>query len=102
VGNESGHYIASSYITRVGEGLDKQINFQIETFSSQAGLLGLFFGWFLILIAAFMFKFNEIAGIWAVTVTIFLVNLLGLIKFGAVFVSAIICIAVILSWVMER
>ena len=49
-----------------------------------------------------MFKFNEIAGIWSTTITIFLVNLMGLIKFGPVFVSAIIVIALILTWVMER
>jgi len=36
------------------------------------------------------------------TITIFLINILGLIKFGAVFVSAIIGIAIILTWVMER
>jgi len=102
VGNESGFYVASAYITRTGEALDLQITFQIETFSSVAGFLGLFFGWFLILIASFLFKFNEIAGIWATTVTIFLVNLIGLIKFGAVFVTAILGIAIILTWVMEK
>lgn len=102
VGNSSGFYIASSFITRAGEGLDLQINFQIETLSSVAGVLGLFFGWFLILIASFMFKFNEVAGIWATTITIFLVNLMGLIKFGGVFVSAIIGISVILTWLMSK
>jgi len=102
VGNESGFYMASSYITRTGEALDLQITFQIEDFSSVAGVLGLFFGWFLILIASFMFKFNEVAGIWATTITIFLVNIIGLIKFGGVFVTAIIGIAIILTWVMEK
>lgn len=102
VGNSTGFYLAGGYITRSAEGLDKQINFQIEDFSTQSGILGLFFGWFLILIAAFMFSFNEMAGIWAVTVTIFLVNLLGLIKFGSVFVTAIFGIALILTWLMER
>lgn len=102
VGNSSGFYIASSFITRSGESLDLQITFYIETFSSVVGFLGLFFGWFLILIASSMFKFNEVAGIWATTITIFLVNLMGLIKFGAVFVTAIIGIAVILTWVMEK
>ena len=49
-----------------------------------------------------MFKFKEVAGIWAVTVTVFLVNILGLIKFGSVFVTAILGIAIILTWIMER
>jgi hypothetical protein len=102
VGNTTGFYIASSFITRTGEGLDLQINFQIEDFSSIAGLAGLFYGFFLIVIASFMFKFNEVAGIWAVTMTVFLVNILGLIKFGSVFVSAIFGIAIILTWTMER
>ncbi len=102
VGNDTGFYIASSFITRAAEGLDLQISFKIEDFSSVVGILGLFFGWFLILIASFMFKFNEIAGIWSTTITIFLVNLMGLVNFGAVFVSAIIGIAIILTWVMEK
>lgn len=101
VGNSSGFYIASAFITRTGEGLDKQINFQIETLSSVAGFLGLFFGFFLILISSFMFKFNEVAGIWAMTIVIFLINIMGLIKFGGVFVTAIIGIAIILTWVLE-
>jgi len=102
VGNTSGFYVAGAYLTRTGEGLDRQISFQIEDFFSAVGLLGLFFGWFLILISASLFTFNEVAGIWGMTITIFLINILGLIKFGAVFVSAIIGIAIILTWVMER
>ena len=103
VGSTDGFYIASTFITREnGESLDKQISFHVETLSGVVGLLGLFFGFFLILISAFMFKFNEIAGIWAMTVTVLLVNLTGLIKFGGVFVTAIIAIAIILTWIMER
>ena len=103
VGNDSGFYVASSFINRGnGEGLDKQFTFQVETLSSIVGLLGLFYAWFLILIASFMFKFNEIAGIWAVTITVFLVNLTGLINFGGVFVTGTIAVALILTWIMER
>ena len=57
---------------------------------------------FLILISSFMFKFNEIAGIWAITITVFLVNLMGLINFGGVFVTAILGVAIILTWIMEK
>ena len=103
VSDTAGFYVASAFITRFSfEELDLQINFQIETLSSVVGLLGLFFGWFLVLIASFMFKFNEIAGIWAVTITMFLINLIGLINFGGVFVTATIAIAIILTWIMER
>lgn len=103
VGSTNGFYTASSFITRdSSELLDRQFPFQIETLSGVVGLLGLFFGWFLILIASTMFKFNEIAGIWAITITVFLVNLIGLIKFGGVFVTAVIAMAIIITWVMER
>ena len=103
VGSTNGFYVASSFITRNSvETLDLQFTFQIETLSGVVGLLGLFFGWFLVLIASFMFKFNEIAGIWAITITVFLVNLFGLISFGGVFVTATIAIAVILTWIMEK
>ena len=103
VGTTNGFYVASSFITRTStETLDLQFTFQIETLSGVVGLLGLFFGWFLVLIASFMFKFNEIAGIWAITITVFLINLMGLINFGGVFVTATIAIAIILTWIMER
>ena len=103
VGTTNGFYIASAFITRdSSEDLDKQITFQVETLSGVVGFLGLFYGWFLILIASFMFKFNEIAGIWAITITVFLVNIIGLIKFGGVFVTATIAVALILTWIMER
>ena len=95
--------MASTFITRgTTTTLDEQFTFQIETLSGVVGLLGLFYGWFLILIASFMFKFNEIAGIWAITITVFLVNLIGLISFGGVFVTATIAVAIILTWIMEK
>jgi len=103
VGNSSGFYTASSFITRTSvETLDLQISFEIKTLSSIVGLLGLFYGWFLILIASFMFKFNEIAGIWAITIVVLLVNLIGLINFGGVFVTSIIGVAIFLTWLMSR
>ena len=101
----NGVYIASAFNTRNGAealDLDKQFTFQVESLSGVVGLLGLFYGWFLILIASFMFKFNEIAGIWAVTITVFLINLSGLINFGGVFVTATIALAIIITWVLER
>lgn len=102
VGSTDGFYVASAFITRNVETLDKQFTFQIETLSGVVGTLGLFYGWFLVLIASFMFKFNEIAGIWAITITVFMVNLMGLINFGGVFVTGTIAVALILTWIMEK
>ena len=103
VGSTDGFYLASSFITRNNTvTLDLQFSFQVETLSGVVGLLGLFFGWFIILVASFMFKFNEIAGIWAITITVFLVNIIGLIKFGGVFVTAVLGVAIILTWLMEK
>jgi hypothetical protein len=100
--NESGFYEAGGFITRDStEYMVRFITFQKEDFFDVAGVLGLFFGFFLILIAAMLFAFNEVAGIWSVTVTILLVNTLGLIKFGGVFVTAIFAIAIILTWLLE-
>ncbi len=103
VGNNSGFYTATSFITRDStETLDLQITFQIETLSAIVGLLGLFYGWFLILIASFMFRFNEIAGIWSITIVVLLVNLIGLINFGGVFVTATLGVAILLTWLMSN
>ena len=59
-------------------------------------------GWFIILISAFAFKFNEIAGIILVNVAIIAVNLIGLVTFGIGFISAIIAISIIILVVLER
>jgi hypothetical protein len=66
------------------------------------GYYGAFLGFFLILISSFIFKWNEIAGIWAVTATIIFCNFVGLISFGYVFITSIICVAVIITGVLER
>ena len=102
VGNTTGFYTASGYITRSGTALDKQISFQIEDVSSIVGLLGLFYGFFFVLVLVFMFKFNEIAGIWLMVIGIILLNITGLIKFGMVFVTAIIVLAIIITWLLEK
>lgn len=102
-GNETGTYIAKSFIIRDGTTfLDQQIQFQIEDFSSAAGLLGLLLGWFVILVASFMFKFNEIAGIIMVNLAIICTNLFGLIAWGYTFISAMIAVSIIILVVLER
>lgn len=102
-GNATSSYIARASINRDGTSfLVEQITFSITDFSSVSGLLGLFLGFFIILICAFFFKFNEIAGILMVNVGVIFVNLIGLINFGYGFISAIIAISVIILVVLER
>ncbi len=102
-GNDTGTYIAKGFVERGSEEfLVNLLNFVIETFSDIAGLLGVLLGWFIILISAFAFQFNEIAGIVMVNAAIILVNLIGLVSFGPVFITAIIAASIIIIVVMER
>lgn len=102
-GNQTGLYIARGVINRQGDTfLVDQIGFSLEDFSTISGNLGLFIGWFIILIGSFMFKFNEIAGIIMVNMTVIFVNLVGLISFGYVFISAMIALSIMILVVLER
>jgi hypothetical protein len=97
-----GTYTAQAYIFRSSGILIDQIIATVESVSSTVGYAGAFLGFFIILVCAFAFKFNEIAGIWLVTVAIVIINYIGLIAFGNVFVTALIGVAVILTAVLER
>ena len=102
-GNSTGQYIMRGIITRNSNPfLVQQEPFAIEDFSTISGRLGLFLGWFIILISVFAFKFNEVAGIILVNLAIIMVNLIGLIAFGYVFISAMIAISIIILVVLER
>ena len=102
-GNSTGQYIMRGIITRISVAqLVDQESFAIEDFSTIAGRLGLFLGWFVILISVFAFKFNEVAGIILINLAIIFVNLIGLIAFGYVFISAMIAISIIILVVLER
>jgi hypothetical protein len=74
----------------------------LSSFASQTGNLGLFLGFLIILVCAFAFNFNEIAGIVLVNVGVIFVNFMGLIKFGNIFVTAMVAISVLIIAVMER
>jgi hypothetical protein len=101
--NQTGTYTARGLITRNGsEVVISIINFVVETFSSVAGLLGVFLAWFLILISSFAFKFNEIAGIIMVNATIIFVNLIGLVSFGMLAVFSVIAVSIIIVVVLEK
>ena len=105
-GNETGSYSGQGVITRNDETIISQVLFQlvfgIETFSDIAGDLGLFLGWFVILLSCFAFKFNEIAGIFMINVAVIGVNIIGLIAFGPVFISAMIALSIFIAVILER
>ena len=74
----------------------------MEDVSEIYGRMGLFGGFFILLACAFVFKYNEIAGILAMDAGVIAVNSLGLIAFGKVFVTAIIAASILIIMVLER
>ena len=98
----SGSYSAQAYVYRAGETLFNQITFAVQTFSGIVGYYGAFLGFFLILICAFAFKFNEIAGIWLINAAVIFCNVVGLIAFGNVFITAMLALSIIITAVLER
>ena len=97
----NGSYFATAYITRTTGQYFDRIIFMVNHDTS-SGYYGIFLGWFLILVGAFMFKFNEIAGIWVVNAMIFFCNYLQLINFGSVFVTSSIFVGLILTAVLRQ
>ncbi len=91
-------YVARGFITRSGnEATVNVLTFSINTFAAVAGSLGLLMGFFMILVAAFAFKFNEIAGTWMIVITVFFVNMMGLINFGLLAVTALFGVAILIT-----
>ncbi len=102
-GNGTGTYVGKGFVTRGSiEILINQFNFIIESFSAVAGFLGVLLAWFLILISSFAFKFNEIAGIFMINATVIFVNIIGLVSFGMLAISALIGVSIIIAVVMEK
>lgn len=102
-GNTTGTYIASGLTTRNGvETIVEVKSFIIETITSIIGLLGVFMAFFIILISSFAFKFNEIAGIFMINASIIFVNIIGLVSFGSLAITAIIAVSIIIVAVIER
>ena len=102
-GNATGTYTASALITRSSDiFLVQQIIFSIGTFASVVGLLGVFLAWFIILISAFAFKFNEIAGIVLMNLTVIFVNILGLVDFGFLFIFGMIGVSIIIMVLLKK
>ncbi len=102
-GNVTGNYIAKGIIFRGSVRiLAEQIIFTIENFTTQAGRLGLFLGWIVILITSLAFKFNEIAGIMLTNIAMIFVNLIGLLNFGITWITAWVGISIIILVMLER
>jgi hypothetical protein len=99
---EAGTYTGYAYVYRSATILFERITFVVETFSSQVGYYGVFIGFFIILVCGFAFKYNEIAGIWLINAAVIFCNYIGLIAFGNVFVTALICISILITAVLER
>ena len=102
-GNSTGNYISKAIIfrgtTRI---LSEQMVFTIETFTTLSGRLGLFLGWFVILISSLAFKYNEIAGIILIDVSMIFVNLIGLLNFGVTWITAWIALSILILVLLER
>ena len=101
--NGTGTFVAKGFVTRGSvETLISQINFIIESFLEVVGMLGVLLAWFLILISSFAFKFNEIAGLFMINATVIFVNIIGLVSFGMLAISALIGASIIIVVVMEK
>lgn len=99
--NLSGSYVAQAYTIRNGiEYFVNSINFDISGFN--AGMIGIFGGFLIILICSFVLVWNEVAGIIMIDLGVIGVQLLGLINFGIIGVSAVIGVSVLIVIFLER
>jgi hypothetical protein len=101
--NQTGVYTASGTVIRDEVLILVSVkNFILETITSIMGLLGVFMAFFIIFIASFAFKFNEIAGIFMINAAIIFVNIIGLVSFGMLSITAIIGVSILIVAVIER
>jgi hypothetical protein len=70
-----------------------QIDDIIETFGTE----GLFWGFIIILTASLTMLYNPIAGLWVMTAATIFVRLIGLAKFGMIWIFGLIFLTIILS-----
>jgi hypothetical protein len=101
-GFPQGGYFAQAYIYRTNGILIDQIVFDVTTVATTMGYYGVFLGFLLLLVLAFAFKWNEIAGVWLLTIGCIFNNFVGLIVIGRVGITAVVLIAVIITFVLER
>jgi hypothetical protein len=101
-GNETGQYLAQAYVSRGLEEFISNVVFEIESFAETAGLLGVFGAFLLILVAGFAFAYNEVAGIISINLAIIFVNIIGLVHFGMLYITAIIAVSAIMLVILRR
>jgi hypothetical protein len=96
-------YTAIAYLTRDGvQSLVNSIVKTIGSISATLGLYGVFIGMLLILICAFVFRFNEVAAIVLIDIACIFNNFMGFIHFGIGGISAVLAISVILIFLLKR
>ena len=102
-GNLSGSYYAEFYVSRnnILTFVDR-LQFSIEGMTQVAGMMGLLGAFFIILLCAFLFFYNAIAGIISINIGLIVCQLIGILNLGITGISAIIAISVIIIIVMVR
>jgi hypothetical protein len=98
----SGSYTATAYYYRSPARFFDSIIFQVQNISTILGGYGFLLGFLILLVCAFMFAFSEIAGVWSLALGVLGINMLGIINFGYVFVTAVILIAIVITGILER
>ena len=98
--SQGGTYVADVYVIRNGQKLIDQVVFSVNTLGQSP--YAVFLGFLIIIVCAFAFKFNEIAGIWLTIIGVVFCQLVGLINFGPVFITSIICLGVLITAILER
>jgi len=101
-GNKTGSYAAQFYLTRDITYLVDQYLFEIEDFTSIVGNLGLLGAFFILLICATAFAYNEAAGIIMMNLGVIFVNALKLVNFGIVFITGMIAVSILILIVLEK
>ncbi len=92
----NGTVIAKSFISRSPEVNTGLISFVTNTLVGTLGILGVFFGIFIIMVAGGAFVIGLIPGIVAVNAAVIITNLTGLVSFGALYIFAMLGISAII------
>ena len=97
----SGTFKATAFITRTTEKTVSIIQFAITTAVEVFGMLGLFLGWWILLVGGCAFFWHPIAGIIGTESAIIAVQLIGLISFSPLFIFGSLAISIILIFVLK-
>lgn len=101
--SENEAFVAYAYLTRSGK--ENHVDTLTVEYGEVIGVFGdygLFLAVFVMIIAGTVFIYNMIAGIWTLTLAVFILNLIGLISLGSVFIYSLIAMALILTVILKR